>query len=144
MKPNIYLDVDGVLLAHRGVPAKHADRFIRTITRKYPVYWLSEHCQGDANNVLSILRYKIDGETFEMLLKIQPTSWEEDRTEAIDITRPFLWFSDMIYLEEKLELRKHNVLRNWIKIDLYKNENQLAELIKNFPVPVNLPKLPTR
>jgi len=34
---NIYLDIDGVLLANDTNPAKYADEFIKYILTKYPV-----------------------------------------------------------------------------------------------------------
>lgn len=48
---NIYLDIDGVLLANDWNAANHANEFLRLVLEKYPdtTYWLTTHCQGDPN-----------------------------------------------------------------------------------------------
>lgn len=48
---NIYLDIDGVLLANDKYPANHVHEFLEYVLTKYPdtTYWLTTHCQGDAN-----------------------------------------------------------------------------------------------
>ena len=41
---NIYLDIDGVILANDKQAALHADAFIAHIVENFPVYWLTTHC----------------------------------------------------------------------------------------------------
>lgn len=43
---NIYLDIDGVILANDKQPALHAKEFLKYITDNYPTYWLTTHCKG--------------------------------------------------------------------------------------------------
>ena len=53
--------------------------------------------------------------------KIKPTSWQTAKTRAIDFSKPFLWFDDDLFYEEKETLKKHSALDNWIEVDLAKN-----------------------
>ena len=45
---NIYLDIDGVIMANDREPARHVTEFLEFVVNKYPVYWLTTHCKGDA------------------------------------------------------------------------------------------------
>ena len=76
----------------------------------------------------------------EYIKKIIPTEWNILKTEAIDFSTPFLWFEDNLLDGEKQELIKHNVLDNWIEVDLRKDENQLAKFISSFPIPIQIVK----
>lgn len=67
---------------------------------------------------------------------IKPTSWDLAKTRAIDFSKPFLWFDDDLFHDEKQALIEHGVLDNWIEIDLSKNPDQLRNFIGSFPVPV--------
>ena len=51
---NIYLDIDGVLIANEMNPANYANEFIEYVLINYPesTYWLTTHCQGDIKDVL--------------------------------------------------------------------------------------------
>ena len=72
-------------------------------------------------------------ETLKLLAAIKPTDWSITKTEAIDFTKPFLWFDDDLFPEEREALLAHNALDSWIEVDLAKNENQLKGLVENFP-----------
>jgi hypothetical protein len=109
-KPKIYLDIDGVLLANELNPANRAKDFIRYVVSNYPVYWLTTHCQGDASVPIQHIGHLFDAETISLLQKIQPTSWQTAKTEAIDFSHPFLWFDDDLYENEREDLQKHNAL----------------------------------
>jgi len=102
---NIYLDIDGVLLANELYPAMHAAEFIKYVLTKCPdsTYWLTTHCQGDASRPVRDLADKFDTETVELLKKIKPTTWLDsaNKTDAIDFTKPFLWFDDDLFYKEK-------------------------------------------
>lgn len=135
---NVYLDIDGVLLANDSNPANHAKEFIRTVLEKYPdtTYWLTTHCQGDANTPIQHIGHLFDAETVELLKKIKPTSWDLAKTRAIDFSKPFLWFDDDLFYEEKAVLEENKALDSWIQVDLSKDENQLAKFVSSFPIPV--------
>jgi hypothetical protein len=69
-----------------------------------------------------------------------PTNWKINKTEAIDFSQPFLWFDDDLFEEEKNELIHHNVLENWIEVDLRKDANHLQKFLISFPIPIELIK----
>lgn len=134
---NIYLDIDGVLLANDLNPAKHSSKFLRFIITNYPdnTYWLTTHCQGDASVPIKHIGHLFKPEIVELMHRIKPTKWDLAKTRAIDFTQPFLWFDDDLFFEEKQDLLKHNVLDNWIEVNLAKDPNQLAKFITSFPLP---------
>jgi hypothetical protein len=129
---NVYLDVDGVLLIDIGRAANFADSFLQTVLEKYPetTYWLTTHCWLGENRCIDVLRPALKPETLKLLEKIKPTEWGEFKTDAIDFSKPFLWFDDDLFPEEKEVLEKHNVLKSHVMVDLYKNPNQLKDLIQ--------------
>lgn len=137
---NIYLDIDGVLLANELNPAKYSDEFIKYVLTKYPksTYWLTTHCRQKENYTVQLLSRFFKGETLEFIKKIKPTEWNVLKTDAIDFSQPFLWFDDDLYDGEKQILVKHNVLDNWIEVDLRKDENHLAKFISSFPIPIQI------
>lgn len=139
---NIYLDIDGVLLANELNPAKYSDEFIKFVLTKYPdsTYWLTTHCRQKENYTLQLLSRFFNGETLELIKKIKPTEWNILKTDAIDFSKPFLWFDDDLYEGERRELIKHNVLDNWIEVDLKKNENILGTFLAGFPIPIQIIK----
>ncbi len=134
----IYLDIDGVLLANDLNPAKHVHEFLEKV-REYSneVYWLTTHCQGNASTAVKRLSLVFEPRTMELIEDIKPTKWETAKTRAIDFSKPFLWFDDDLFFEEKQDLIKHGVLDNWIGVDLASNEDQLADFVRSFPIPIN-------
>lgn len=131
---NIYLDIDGVLLDGDD-PAKNASQFISYVVSRYPTYWLTTHCKGDATPAIEYLRQVFDAETMDLITKIQPTNWDVAKTEAIDLKQPFLWFDDNLFSYERRALEEQGVLDNCIIVDLKKDPNQLQRFIESFPVP---------
>ena len=138
--PNIYLDIDGVLLANDLTPANHAADFLKKVLREYPytTYWLTTHCQGDASVPIQHIGHLFDKETVELMKQIKPTTWETAKTRAIDFTKAFLWFDDDLFHEEKQTLIEHGVLDNWIEVDLSKDPDQLAKFVASFPIPTKI------
>ncbi len=134
---NIYLDIDGVLLANDLNPANHANDFLRRILAEYPdsTYWLTTHCNGDASVPIQHIGHLFEADVQELMKKIKPTKWETAKTRAIDFNKPFLWFDDDLFFEEKQELEKRGMLDNWIEVNLAKDENQLIKFITSFPIP---------
>lgn len=122
---NIYLDIDGVLLANDVYPAKHATEFLKFVTKNFPVYWLTTHCRGDAEYTCRHLSDKLPEDALQYLPKIKPTNWTTWKTEAIDFSQSFRWFDDYIFEEEKQVLREHEALDSWVEIKLEENENCL-------------------
>jgi hypothetical protein len=137
--PNIYLDIDGVLLANELHPANHASKFLKYVLTYYPdnTYWLTTHCQGNASIPIKHICHLFDAETVELMKQIKPTTWDLAKTRAINFDQPFLWFDDDLFYEEKQTLIQHNALDNWIQVDLAKDPDQLAKFIYSFPIPAN-------
>lgn len=134
---NVYLDIDGVLLANDLQAANYVHDFLELVTTKHQAYWLTTHCRGDASTAVQRLSLVLQPETVEIIKNIKPTNWNLAKTEAIDFEQPFLWFDDDLFAEEKQELLNHNALDNWIEVDLSKDENQLAKFINSFPLPAS-------
>jgi hypothetical protein len=138
---NIYLDIDGVLLANEHYPANYAPEFIKYVLTNYPdsTYWLTTHCQGDAGRPIRDIGNLFDNETVELMKKIKPTIWLDSsaKTDAIDFTKPFLWFDDDLFIKERDALMNHGVLENWIEVDLRKDPDALGKFIQSFPIPIN-------
>jgi hypothetical protein len=129
---NIYLDIDGVLLTKDKQPALYVKEFVAYLTKHTPHLLADHHCKGDANSTLNYISQFFDTETIESLKKIQATDWKTAKTEAIDFSKPFLWFDDYIFDFEKQELAKHDCLQSWIKVDLLKNVEQLRDSLNLF------------
>lgn len=127
---NIYLDIDGVLLANDNNLALGADEFVKYLVTNFDVYWLTTHCQGDASVPLKRFGHLFQHDVANLLKRIKPTTWDNAKTEAIDFTKPFLWFDDDLYDEEREELIRHKSLASWIEVDLAKNPNELNRLIE--------------
>lgn len=128
---NIYIDIDGVILTKDKKPANNAIEFLKYITDKHRVYWLTSHCKGDAEYTLNHISQYFDTTVLTIMKKIKPTNWSFSKTEGIDFSEPFLWFDDQIFDFEKKDLIKRNALNNWVEINLTNNPNQLVELVNN-------------
>ncbi len=132
---NIYLDIDGVLLASDVEPANYVHEFLEYVTGKYPCYWLTTHCKGDAQVTVNHLSRWLKPAILELTSKIKATNWITAKTEAIDWSLPFLWFDDHLFDFEKRDLINHGVLGNWVKVDLSKDPDMLKTYIISFPRP---------
>lgn len=136
---NIYLDVDGTILANDKVAAKHSEAFLVYLTENHNVYWLTTHVHQDITWVGEYLGRFLSTKAMKAVAKIKltPKDWDKSKTESIDFTKPFLWFDDDLFPEERNDLLKHNALNCWVEIDLARNEDQLFEIInrlKSLPV----------
>ena len=134
MKPNIYLDIDGVLLANEKFLAPGAEDFIEYVITRYTTYWLTTHCMdNDPSLAIENVGKLCRPEIAELLKRIKPLSWNTAKTEAIDFSKPFLWFDDDLYDDEREELTRHNLLSSWVEVNLNKNPDQLKTFINSFP-----------
>lgn len=129
---NIYLDIDGVLLANESHAAEYADEFLQTVLREYPetTYWLTTHNWKGENRAKEVLAPYLQPETVTLLDKIKPTFWNEMKTEGIDFTQKFLWLDDDLWDDELKELEKHDATDNFIMIDLNKDPDQLKTILE--------------
>lgn len=136
VKPNVYLDIDGVLLANDLNPANHVHQFLeKVIENANEVYWLTTHCKGDATTAYKRLQLVLEPETMALLTGVKATNWDSAKTDGINFTKPFLWFDDDLFYEERSVLEQMNSLDNWIEVDLAKDENNLLRFITSFPIP---------
>ena len=133
---NVYLDIDGVLVANERFAANGAAEFLDYVLGRFPdtTYWLTTHCQGDANLPIKHIGHLFNTKTVELMRKIKPTTWKIAKTEAINFSQPFLWFDDDLFDDERHELIEHNVLDSWVGVDLAKDQDALKKFIGNFPV----------
>jgi len=136
---NIYLDIDGVLLANEQNLANHAQEFLSYVLNRFPdtTYWLTTHCKGDALTPIEHVGHLFDAKTVELMKRIKPTNWDVFKTDAIDFAVPFLWFDDDCFDFERQTLIKHGVLNNWIEVNLRNDEDQLQRFIDSFPIPID-------
>ena len=125
---NIYLDIDGVILK-RGVVTPHLEKFLKYITDKHTVYWLSTNCKGDKEYTINLLKRYLDDTLIPYLEKIKETNWNINKTEAIDFSKEFRWLDDYVSLTEQEILKEKGVFNNWLKIDLNVNINILKDII---------------
>ncbi len=128
---NIYLDVNGVLLTKDCESAKGVTIFLKYIIENHTVYWLTTHCKGNTEPVVSYLQKYLPKEAYQLIKEIKPTTWGTLKTDAIDFTQDFLWFDDYVMKAEKKVLIKNNVLNKQILINLEDNPNQLLEITNN-------------
>lgn len=131
LTPNVYLDIDGVLLANEHNAARHLERFLEYVTSNYPTYWLTTHCRGDADATVAHLARVFAPRELEYAKRILPTNWTELKTEAIDFSHPFLWFDDDLFPEERAALITKNALDSWVEVDLAKDPDHLLVLIES-------------
>jgi hypothetical protein len=130
---NVYLDIDGVLLANDLNATNHVHEFLK-VSSQYTMYWLTTHCQGDASTAYRRLETVLEPRTMKLLQNVKPTKWVTAKTEAIDFEQPFVWFDDDLFEYERLDLIKHEALDNWIQVDLSKDPDQLAKFVTSFPL----------
>jgi hypothetical protein len=74
VKTDIYLDIDGVLLANDLQPALHAREFLFYVVQNYPTYWLTTHCKGNAGIAVRRLAQVFDTKTVELIKAIKATN----------------------------------------------------------------------
>ena len=131
IKPNIYLDIDGVILANEENLPVGAEEFIKYAVNNFDVYWLTTHCtEGDSTHAINYVMRAGNENLRPHLEKLIPTSWKDNKTEAIDFRKPFLWFDDDCYLTERQDLEKNNAYSSWVEVDLRNYPDQLMREIK--------------
>lgn len=128
---NIYLDIDGVLLANETSASEGADEFLHAILKKYPnsTYWLTTHNWKGENRAKDVLSPYLEPETVALIDSIKPSEWGELKTDAIDFSQEFLWFDDDLWPEELAVLEENNATHRFVMIDLTKNPLQIKQLV---------------
>ncbi len=108
---NIYLDIDGVILSTAS-PQEDIEAWLNYMLDNFPnIYWLTTHCRGGENQTKFWLSDKLPTRLVERMSKhIQATDWGVLKTDAIDFTKPFIWFDDNLMLSERQILEQHSCL----------------------------------
>ena len=127
---NVYLDIDGVLLANENNAANYADEFLQAVLAAYPdsTYWLTTHNWRGENRTIEVLAPHLRPETVPLLEKIKPSVWNEMKTDEINFSEKFIWLDDDLWQDELKVLERHNATDNFILIDLQKNPDQLKDI----------------
>jgi hypothetical protein len=127
---NVYLDIDGVLLANESNAANYADELLQAILTTYPdsTYWLTTHNWRGENRTKEVLSPYLKPETVPLLDKIKPTVWNEMKTDGINFSEKFIWLDDDLWEDELKVLEAHNATDNFILIDLDKKPDQLKDI----------------
>lgn len=76
---NIYLDIDGVLLANETHAANYADDFLQVILANHSdsTHWLTTHNWNGEDRAKEVLAPYLKTETVKLLNRIKPTEWDE-------------------------------------------------------------------
>lgn len=128
MKPNLYLDIDGVLLANEENISIGAIEFIKYAADNFEVYWLTTHCMdGDPTHAIEYVQRTTDEDLRPFLRKFKPTTWSLAKTDAIDMNKPFIWYDDDCFSGEKIALEQAGKLDSWFKVDLREHPDQMVK-----------------
>lgn len=124
---NIYLDINGVLMQENTL-AEFAEPFLAQVftSWRFSTYWLSSYCWHGQNKATDIIRPLLKRKSsIQIIESIQPTQWDELKTDAIDFKTPFLWFDSSISADEKEILKYHRALDCFRQINLSSDPMQL-------------------
>lgn len=125
------MDIDGVILANEENLAVGAIEFIRYATDNFEVYWLTTHCMdGNPSHAIEYVQRATKDDIRPYLEKLRPTTWSLAKTEAIDFSKPFMWYDDDCYSGERIALNEHNTFNSWIEVDLARYPDQLVHELK--------------
>ena len=116
---NIYLDLDGVILGSRS-SLEDCVEFVEYLLDHFAgsLYWLTTHCNRGENHVNYALRGELPDELVDRMLdNFKETDFGDDKTNAIDFSKPFLWFDDCLTPEDKRALEEHDALASHVMMD---------------------------
>ncbi len=82
---------------------------------------------GTTEHAINYLNRASEEDLRPWLEKFKPVTWNLKKTEAIDFTKPFIWFDDDCFTGEKIELQKHDAMNSWIEIDLRATPDQMVK-----------------
>jgi len=128
----LYLDVDGVLLRSNQEGEYrliyNARKFLKYTRKNFDCFWLSTHSRYCAEDVKKYLApfFKKAGIDITLIAHIKAVTWKTLKTEALDLSSPFIWVDDAPLLLEFEALRKKN-LEKYILI-VNKEQNLLKQL----------------
>lgn len=124
----LYLDIDGVLITSKNQSVPDGiEEFVRFITSNFDCYWLTTHCKGNTDNCIRYLKPYFSGNVLELLAMIKPTDWNTLKTEAINLSEPFVWLDDYPMISEKKVLEAAGKSDCLISVNL-KNPDELYRI----------------
>ena len=132
----IYLDIDDTLInadMYEVKPANHLKEFLSYMLKNHDVYWLSTHCDGNAETAVSYLSQFVDADITSLIKKIKPTKWKYFKAEAINMGEDFLWFDDVLSFNDEELLKSKNKLGSYVKVNLDEDPDILLEFINQKP-----------
>ena len=114
---NIYFDIDGVLKGSKS-SIKDIETLVSYCIMHYnnSIFWLTTHCNNGINNTRRVLDGSISEDLLDQIeMTFHPTTWNTLKTDAIDFSKPFVWFDDTV-LHAELEVmnqyeKKHKANR---------------------------------
>lgn len=131
-KINHYLDIDGTILTKNHKQADGLKSFLTYLYMRGNVYWLSTHSKdGENKHLYWYLKQHLDEECFELAYHFKISKWITMKTEAIDFSKPFIWFDDYLLEAEKDVLKRNNCFDSWIEINLQKHDNNIVDALEN-------------
>lgn len=88
-----------------------AVEFIKYAVKHLGIYWLTTHCMdGATEHAIEYLNRAPDEDLRPWLEKFKPGTWSLKKTEAINFSKPFLWFDDDSFSGEKIDLHEHKAM----------------------------------
>lgn len=131
---NIFIDIDGVLLGKSAATgectmANHAKYFLEFCLDNFDCYWLTTHCRGSTDTVLTYLAPYADAELCALLNKVKPTYFKTFKTEAL--FGDFIWVDDQPTAYEFQVLDDNNQLDRWYQVNTRKNPDDLLSLMSS-------------
>ena len=130
----LYIDVDGVLLGKdkpgdiKMVLARHATEFMELALANFDCYWLTTHCDGEAQQVIRYLRPYASREFLELIKPVKPTWFKTFKTEAL--RGNFYWIDDSPTATELLWLRDEGFNNRWINVNTSKHPDDLLRAME--------------
>lgn len=124
----IYLDIDNTLLYSEGFdskPVNYLKEFLENVTSKHDVYWLTTHCNGDASVPVDYMSRFVGEDLVQLIKIIKPTMWNISKSEAIDMSKDFLWFDDILMFSDEKRLREANRLDCFVRVNIASNPDFL-------------------
>jgi hypothetical protein len=133
---NIYLDIDGVILGTYS-PIEDCIEFLEYILDYFPdsTYWLTTHCKDGENHTRESLGGVYPDELVNRIYDtFQETDWDVLKTDAIDFSKDFIWFDDMLFEAEEALLIEKRVERCHYQIDPHnpRGIKDATEFLKTF------------
>ncbi|MFC1560332.1 hypothetical protein ACFL3W_00135 [Pseudomonadota bacterium] len=130
----LFIDIDGVLLGKSAatgecILANHAKDFLEFCLANFDCYWLTTHCRGSVDTVLTYLAPYASAELNTLIERIKPTNFKTFKTEAL--CGDFIWIDDQPTAYEIQVLDDNNQLDRWYQVNTRKNPDDLLSLMES-------------